>query len=447
MGVCDFSFSNFQIAFPISHFSSPISHFPHRGQIFFSLLNEANVKDMKTLCKIACLLLFCLCLVPLTAQAQQERDEMAMIEDFKGLQVMSKDSSFYINFRFRMQNRLGYYSNSATNLGVDRWEARVRRLRLRFDGFLLTPKLDYSIQLSFSRGDQDAENTGVANIVRDAIIYYKPHPKLHFGFGLNKLPGNRQRVNSSGQLQFAERSIVNGALTIDRDFGIKVYYYGNIGDKFHFNLKGAVTTGEGRSPIFTNDGLAYTARAEVLPFGIFVGGGDYSEGDLERQPTPKLSVGGGYSYNHKAIRTGGQLGRELYAERNMATLFADVCFKYKGWAYNAEYMHRNVDNPYTVNTEGDVRYAFEGQGTNHQVSYVFPKMYEVAFRYTWLDPSRAIEGNEDTQEILEIGATKYLRQHRIKVQLSAFYDIRDNRYTVQNPKNSWGALFQIELGI
>lgn len=401
---------------------------------------------MKKMLLWACASLLMLFL-PHAVQAQLERDEKAMIENFKGLQVMSKDSSFYINFRFRMQNRLGYYSQSATNLGVDRWEARVRRLRLRFDGFLLTPKLGYSIQLSFARGDQDFENSGVANIVRDAVIYYRPHPKLHLAFGLNKLPGNRQRVNSSGQLQFAERSIVNGALTIDRDFGLKVYYYGNIGPKLHINLKGAISTGEGRSANFTNDGLAYTARLEVLPLGEFKNDGDYSEGDLEREPAPKLSVAGGYNYNHKATRTGGQLGTDLYEARNMGTLITDLCFKYKGWAYSAEYLRRTVGNPYTVNNEGDVRYAFEGQGTNHQLSYTFVKMYELAVRYSWLQPSKQIQTEESTREILELGATKYLRKHRIKVQASVFYDVRQQNYSLQNEQNSWGALFQIELGI
>lgn len=386
------------------------------------------------------------CLWSNLAFSQLERDEKAMIEKFNGLQVMAKDSTFYINFRFRMQNRLAYYTKSATDLGVERWEMRVRRLRLRFDGFIISPKLAYSIQLSFSRGDQDFENSGVANIVRDAIIYYKPHPRLHIGFGLNKLPGNRQRVNSSGQLQFADRSIVNATFNVDRDFGVKVYYYGNIGT-FGFNLKGAITTGEGRSANFTNAGLAYTARMELLPFGKFTSDGDYSEGDLEKELTPKLALGGGYSFNHKAQRTAGQTGAFLFDERNMATAYADLIFKWRGFAYAFEYMRRNSDMPYTYNDEGDVRYVFDGQGINNQISYVFTGMYEVAFRYSWVDPFDSIEPTADTREILELGATKYLRKHRVKVQLSVFYDVRDHNYSLQNNKNSWGSMFQVELGI
>src|SRR5690606_34658241 len=176
--------------------------------------------------------------------AQSERDESAMIYYFDGVQFKSQDSSFYINFRFRMQNRLGAYTTSGTDLSFEEYDARVRRLRMRVDGYLHDPRLTYSIQLSFARGDQDIENTGIANLIRDAVIFYHFTPKFYVAFGLNKLPGNRQRVNSSGQLQFAERSIVNGAMTLDRDFGLKAYYTNKIGG-MNYHLKGAVSTGEG----------------------------------------------------------------------------------------------------------------------------------------------------------------------------------------------------------
>jgi phosphate-selective porin OprO/OprP len=376
-----------------------------------------------------------LCIVSFSALAQGELDERAMIYKFKGLQFATKDSSFYINFRFRMQNRLGLYSNSATDLGIKEVEARVRRLRMRIDGFIMTRKLAYSIQLSFSRGDTDFENTGFVNIVRDAVIFYHFTPKFYVAFGQNKLPGNRQRVNSSGQLQFAERSIVNGTFNIDRDFGIKAYYKNHVGNMW-FNLKGAVTTGEGRSVNFTTNGLAYTGRMELLPLGEFTKEGDYSEGDLEREPKPKISLAGGYSYNHKAVRTGGQLGKELYAPRTFGVLITDLMFKFKGWAYAAEYMKRIIDNPYTVNDDGLIRYVYSGQGTNHQLSYLFKRNYEVAFRYSLLLPDKIIAASEMRTEVLELGATKYINKHRVKLQLSALYNIKGGNYSVSNPMNN-----------
>lgn len=192
------------------------------------------------------------------AQAQVEVDERPM--RFNGMEFRSADSLFYINFRFRMQNRVGFISQSGTDLSVREYDARVRRLRLRADGYVLTEKLGYSLQLSFSRGDQDFESLGIANIVRDAVIFYNLTPNLYFAFGLNKQPGNRQRVISSGQLQFAERSIVNAALTIDRDFGIKAYYIHPLGPVALYSLKGAITTGEGRGPNGAGPGLHWPRR-------------------------------------------------------------------------------------------------------------------------------------------------------------------------------------------
>ena len=93
----------------------------------------------------------------ISASAQTETDERAMISVSKGLSV-SKDSIFLLNIRFRMQNRIGVRTNSTEDWSVNDFEARVRRLRLRFDGFMGTPDFQYYIQLAFSRADQDFDN-------------------------------------------------------------------------------------------------------------------------------------------------------------------------------------------------------------------------------------------------------------------------------------------------
>jgi phosphate-selective porin OprO/OprP len=75
--------------------------------------------------------LIALSLISISVFAQRERDERAMIHNFKGVQFKSPDSSFYINFRFRMQNRIGAYTTSGTDLSFNEYDARVRRLRMR----------------------------------------------------------------------------------------------------------------------------------------------------------------------------------------------------------------------------------------------------------------------------------------------------------------------------
>lgn len=390
------------------------------------------------------ILLFLSVAIAFTTKAQTESDERPV--EFKGIKYQSKDSLFYMNFRFRMQNRIGFNTVSADEFGIEQWDARVRRLRLRGDGYILGEKLGYSIQLSFSRGDQDSENTGVANIIRDAVIFYNFNKHFYIAFGQNKLPGNRQRVNSSGQLQFADRSIVNSALTLDRDFGLKAYYSNKIGNTV-YRLKGAVSTGEGRSVNTTDKGLAYTGRVEWLPFGNFTNEGDYSEGDLEREGQVKLSLAGGYSLNKATTNTGGQLGANLYSGVDMQTLMLDALLKYRGFAYAVEYINRETDNPFTYNTIGDLSYAYEGKGINHQASYLFKNNVETAIRHSNLKPTARLTPLEDQQEVFELGLTKYLRGHRVKAQLNISYNTTNKNYSLQNAQNFWGTLFQVELGI
>lgn len=377
----------------------------------------------------------------------QERDDRATILNFKGIQYTSQDSLFYANFRFRMQNRLGF-SNVIDNEDNGKFDARIRRLRMRMDGYIYTPKISYSVQLAFTRGDQDYDDTGIANIVRDAVVFYNFSDDFYISFGQNKLPGNRQRVNSSGQLQFADRSLVNSNFTVDRDFGVTLNLSKKIGS-LPFNAKAAISTGEGRPALSTDDGLAYTGRIEFLPLGEFENSGDYSEGDLEREEKPKLSIGGGYSYNDRTIREGGQLGKYVLNPFTLKTGFADAIFKYQGFAYQVEYMRRDVDNPLNVLEEdpSEQTYAYKGWGVNQQTSYLLNKGYEVAARYTYVKPHQQIASFENQTEVLELGLTKYMKAHRLKFQLNANYTVKDGIYSNTHNKNAWGGMFQVELGI
>lgn len=392
-------------------------------------------------------LTFLFIIIGLSVVNAQERDDRATILNFKGIQYKSKDSLFYANFRFRMQNRLGF-KNELNGLDDGKFDARIRRLRMRMDGYIYTPKISYSVQLAFTRSDQDFDDTGIPNIVRDAVVFYNFTDDFYISFGQNKLPGNRQRVNSSGQLQFADRSLVNENFTLDRDFGISFNLSKKIGD-MPFNAKAAISTGEGRAAASTDPGLAYTGRVEVLPLGKFTNDNDYQEGDLEREETPKISIGAGYSYNDKTKREAGQLGRFVKNPFTFKTAFADAMFKYAGFAYQAEYMRRDVDNPFNLTDEDDPQetFAYKGWGVNQQVSYLLNHGYEVAGRYTYVMPHKDIQAFEQQTEVMEIGLTKYMKAHRLKFQLNGTYTFKDGYFNNNNDKSSWGAMFQVELGI
>lgn len=377
----------------------------------------------------------------------------------KGLGIMSPDSLFLMNIRFRMQNRAGIETTSPTDWDPDVIEGRVRRLRLRFDGYVYSPKLTYVLQLSFSRGDIDYEDSGFPNIIRDAMVIYNFDKHFALGIGQTKLPGNRQRVNSSGDLQLPDRSIVNSEFNIDRDFGIQGYYRNAI-KGFNFALRAAVSSGDGRN--FNNagtssttssdieaNGLCYTGRVELLPFGEFTNNGDYFEGDLAREPKPKLSIGGGFSNNENAKRSGGQLGKYLFESRDIETTMFDLLYKHNGWAFAGEFLKRYAKDPITVNPddEDDQEHVYAGHGQNYQASYLFRSNYEIVTRYSAVVPDNDIELLEPKLEQYTLGATKYLRGHRVKLQTEFTYAKNTWLKGLEDDHDYFIIRFQVEVGI
>ncbi|HLT72580.1 MAG TPA: porin [Cyclobacteriaceae bacterium] len=389
--------------------------------------------------------------------AAQEQPVMRFFkEDKKGFGVVSGDSLYSVKFQFRMQNRAAYVSESLDDLAAKSFELRVRRLRLKLEGFVYDPKLTYYIQLSFSRGDMDwrgTENSVVntsPNVIRDAVIYYNPTENLKFGFGQTKLPGNRQRVISSGDQQFVDRSLVNATFNIDRDFGFFAHFTTGL-----VNLSGAITSGEGRNALSSNKGLAYTGRIEYLPLGRFTGENDYIEGDLEREPLPKLSLGSTISYNDKAMREGGQLGSDLFAPRGIRTIEFDALFKYRGWAFYNEFMQRHTSNPVTAESgTNELMYVYDGEGYLSQLSYLFKNDFEIAGRYLVVVPDDKLYDNpsfplisEPQVRRIELGVTRYLIGHRLKIQANV---VRTNHTDLLNDRADggfWSMIFQIEIGI
>lgn len=364
----------------------------------------------------------------------------------KGVGLTSPDSLFQFNIRFRMQNRLTYLANEDEEPA---YEALIRRLRLRFDGYVGDPKIVYVIQLSFAPGDVgELEEGGNLNVIRDAIVFYRPNKHWNIGFGQTKLPGNRQRVNSSGALQFTDRSINNANFNIDRDFGLQVYYLNEYRDKLSYNVKTAISTGEGRNWTQEPDnGLAFTGKLELFPFGIFQNDGTLFEGDIKREDKPRLMLSGVYHYNQKARRTFGTLGNDLFESRDLKSVFLDAMLKYDGWAFQTAYMNRNAKNPITINPEDitEQEFVFTGDGFDAQLSYIFPSNYELIGRFSTQKPHEDIEDLTPKSKQYSFGVTKYIWEHALKIQAEVTNTNLD--YIDNTNVSNWYVRFQVEIGI
>jgi hypothetical protein len=81
------------------------------------------------------------------------------------------------------------------------------------------------------------------------------------------------------------------------------------------------------------------------------------------------------------------------------------------------------------------------------LSRYFRNRFEVATRYTRTTPyAELVELRERTEEA-QLGCTRYLNGHRIKLQAYAGYRWIEARPALDHPGNAWTFMFQVEFGI
>lgn len=337
--------------------------------------------------------------------------------NINGIEFTARDSSFSMVFNTRIQSLYQGTLNTSANEWSDR--LLIRRSRLKFGGHVYDPSLTYKLELGLSNMDQgdisDATNNA-PRLILDAYIKWEFTKNWFLKVGQMKLPGNRERVISSQDLQLVDRSHVNAQFNIDRDKGLEISHITKIGDGIVRGIA-SISMGEGRNVTQNNSGgYDYTGRIEFLPFGEFEDDGDYTGVDLIRETKPKLSLGITWDYNVGASRIKGQLGDFTGTNTDLETYFADLIFKYQGWTILSEYAHKSVANGpiFGTDTEGNRNFYYTGSGITFQTGYLFRNNYEITGRYTQVLPSTRLIGEDNFQYTL--GVSKYISGHKLKVQ-------------------------------
>ena len=351
----------------------------------------------------------------------------------KGLfNLVGKDSTFTMKIGARMQflstNNWtiedGSLNNPETNFSV-------RRARLKFNGFAFSPKLKYKIELGLSNRDLSGASEFTSNAPRyilDAVVKWNFHENFELWFGQTKLPGNRERVISSGNLQQVDRSLLNSRFNIDRDLGIQLRHHFNLSEKFVVKEAFSIAQGEGRNITTGNiGGHQFTGRVEFLPFGNFTSKGDYSGSDLKREKNAKLAIGVTYDHNNNAVKNRSNQGSYMvtntgFYETNINTVFIDAMFKYQGFSLMAEYADRDAGDPFAKNLDGTLTgdEVQVGNGLNLQAGYLLTNDWEVSGRYTNTELDTNITGNK-LENQYTLGVSKYIVGHKLKIQSDVSY--------------------------
>ena len=348
------------------------------------------------------------------------------------LNVVGKDSTWSVRFAPRIQVRANSsWDHDGDKFGKPEQSFIIRRARLKFDGFAYSPKLRYKIELGLSNQDISgaSEFTGDSpRIILDAVVMWNFYENFELWAGQTKLPGNRERVISSGNLQLIDRSRLNRLFNIDRDLGMQLRHSFKASENFLIREMFAVSQGEGRNITTGNiGGFQYTTRVELLPFGEFTKKGDYIGGDIYREKTPKLAIGATYDFNNNAVKTRSNQGSYMrndigFYETNISTIFVDAMFKYNGFSLMGEYSYRDAENPLVTNSDGSIteQEVYTGQGLNLQGGYVFKNNWEISGRFTTILPDNTFSSN-DTQNQYTLGGSKYIVGHKLKIQTDLSY--------------------------
>ncbi|CAM1334514.1 porin [Tenacibaculum aestuariivivum] len=359
--------------------------------------------------------------------------------------LIGQDSTWSMKIGARMQFlSTSQWDSDSKGLSNPSSSFLARRARLKFKGFAYSPKLKYKLELGLTNNDIGGTSEFTNNAPRyilDAIVKWNFHENFELWIGQTKLPGNRERIVSSGNLQMVDRSLLNKSFNIDRDMGLQLKHHFNISNSFIIREALSIAQGEGRNVTTGNlGGYQYTARIEFLPFGNFKSKGDYKGADLKKEATPKLAIGTSYDFNNNAVKNRSNQGSYMkndigFYETNISTIFVDAMFKYKGFSFMGEYAYRNAKDPIAKNSDGSLatdkdgnltnQIVQVGSGLNLQTGYLLSKKWEISSRYTNISLDKITNKNAKNQYTL--GLSKYISGHKLKVQTDVSYiDIANN---------------------
>ncbi len=358
----------------------------------------------------------------------------------KGLEVNSEDG------RFRLVTRLrGQFLYQAEDSFAGEGEPRelehgflLRRVRLLFSGFMFGEHNKFKMELAFSprdlgftdlRGDANPpvtnrDNTPTLSPLLDLYMMFDHLRELTLVVGQYKVPFNRQRVISSGDLQLVDRSLVNAEFTLDRDIGMDL----RSDDLFGLGLLryyAGVYIGRGHSSYALNSpSLMTLARVEVLPLGMF---DDYNEADLKRNQKPGLSLGAAVAHLEKSRGTRGLLGRTPRDEgtTDYDMFLVDALFKWRGFSAQSEFIVRRGTRDPGDAVGGDgtpipTEAARNGYGWFLQAGYLLPTTeLELSGRYSIIRAADTDTSLSDENEA-GLGVSYYFHRHAFKLQADYF---------------------------
>jgi hypothetical protein len=326
---------------------------------------------------------------------------------------MTIGSGFYMEISNRVQVRYTHeLPDDAVKLagtaeaGDPRGSFRIRRAKLKFEGWFYYPWLTYEVQTNWP----GLSSSNLAQYLEDANINWdltKGKKRFMIKFGQYKVPFGLQELTSSGSQQLVDRSLASNAYFRGRDTGVTVW--GVLGEN-KLEYRAGAFNGNGLTRSTNdNDKFQYNARVTFQPTGSSplgtYSGSHQSESDFETRALgrPIFTISGAFEQNDLA-----NVATDLKTNIKSTLFEIDTIFKYRGFSATGAYIW-GTRTPQEVNPE------FDTQGYYAQAGYFLkPEKWELALRYGENDPNK----DADNDKVTEIrgGINYFHARHALKVQ-------------------------------
>lgn len=321
-----------------------------------------------------------------------------------GIYLKTKDGKFSLKIKNRIQFQ-GYYIDYEAPEPSEK-SFRIRRARLYFEGNGFFPWLKYKIQLTME---------GAQVATRDFYLDFAYRKEIYPRFGQYKVPFSREYLTSSSSLQLVDRSIVNSEFSAGRDMGFSLY--GNIDKRFEYGI--GIFNGSGKNSKNLDDDFLFVGRALWTPTGEF----KYAHSALEFPEKPVFAVGAAFTYfpGYEPLKEKSSDRKHLASvvknisvgENDVSQLTADFAFKYQGLSFEGDFHYRSI-NPEETGVN-----SVKSRGFRLQAGYLFNRKYELAVRYSSLDPNTDV--SKDLKQETTAGFNYFISKHRLKFQVDYSY--------------------------
>lgn len=365
-----------------------------------------------------------------------------------GLDVGSDDGLFSSRINFRSQMRFTEpFESPPGNLdeidAAGENDLRFRRLRFKMRGHLLKPWIAYKYDLNLLTGN-------VLGLSFDVGPEW-----LRLRVGQWRVDYSRERADSSGKQQFADRSIVNRTFTLDRQKGAMAVgrLAKNTWADSEYNA--GLFTGHGTGLFRRNlapgadDGSPMWAlRYQWNPLG---GGVAFSQSDLLKSRKARLSLAVGAAGNRSAYTRFSSIGGSqldgfaagLPGQYSLRQQVEEVAFKRRGLSIQHEWHWKRIfDNVQHRATRLRGSYLQSGYFFHETWSRI-PEQLEIAGRVAFVDPDAARPGDHLSETAAAVNW--FFRGHGDKLTFDVGrYSVQQNGGTPQSRigvRGQWDVTF------